>query len=117
MDTRLPSQFSTPSLLFALALTFYTAIPGELIAQQNSGDFVVVVGATPIPPTLDPSQPPGRNFDLSHWYLGLPDSGASSISHQDLMDGYTHPSWFYTGSDGSMVFFAPVNGGTTPNSP
>src|SRR5436190_2363029 len=65
---------------------------------------------------LDPGQPPGRNFDLSHWYLTLPDSSASSISSSKLVGGYTNASWFYTGADGAMVFYSPVNGGTTDNS-
>ena len=72
---------------------------------------------------LDPAQPPGSNFDLSHWYLGLPidssggTSGTSaSISVVQLVSGYVHPSYFYTGTDGSMVFWAPVNGATTSGS-
>ena len=65
---------------------------------------------------LNPSWPPGRNFDLSHWYLGLPDEDASSISYSRLKGGYTNANWFYTGTDGAMVFYTPVTGGTTPNS-
>lgn len=64
---------------------------------------------------LDPSLPPGGNFDLSHWYLGLPDTGSTSIQPSQLTAGYTSP-YFYTGTDGSMVFWAPVNGGTTEGS-
>ena len=75
---------------------------------------------TPLPApgglSLNPSLPPGRNFDLSHWYLGTPDPGQSlSISAADLMAGYTN-QWFFTGPDGAMVFWAPVTGGTTANS-
>lgn len=64
---------------------------------------------------LDPSLPPGGNFDLTHWYLGLPDAGSSSIQPSQLEAGYTS-DWFYTGADGAMVFWAPVNGGTTSGS-
>ena len=65
---------------------------------------------------LDPTQPPGRNFDLSHWYLTLPEPGAPIIEPTNLVVGYTHASWFYTGPDGAMVFWCPVTGGTTANS-
>jgi hypothetical protein len=65
---------------------------------------------------LDPNQPPGRNFDLSHWYLTLPDSDSSIIEPSSLRNGYTNSSWFYTGADGAMVFWCPVIGGTTSNS-
>ena len=65
---------------------------------------------------LDPTKPPGLNFDLSHWYLGTPDAERSlSVPVAELMAGYTS-SWFYTGPDGAMVFWAPVNGGTTSGS-
>jgi hypothetical protein len=65
---------------------------------------------------LNPSEPPGDNFDLSHWHLTLPDGDASTISPSDLDDGYTHSTWFYTGADGAMVFWCPVTGGTTSGS-
>ena len=72
---------------------------------------------------LDPSLPPGSNFDLSHWYLQLPvDSngtnvGASaSISTAQLTNGYTS-AWFYTATnDGAMTFWVPDNGATTSGS-
>jgi hypothetical protein len=64
---------------------------------------------------LDPSLPPSGNFDLSHWYLGLPDANSSSIQPSVLTAGYTS-EYFYTGTDGSMVFWAPVTGGTTSGS-
>jgi hypothetical protein len=65
---------------------------------------------------LDPRLPPGKNFDLSHWYLTLPDDDASSIKPPSLVAGYTNAAWFYTAADGAMVFFSPVDGGTTSNS-
>ncbi len=66
--------------------------------------------------TLDPTQPPGGNFDLSHWKLTLPDASASDISAAQLASGYTNSSYFYTGPDGAMVFWCPVNGGVTSDS-
>jgi len=72
---------------------------------------------------LDPSQPPGVNFDLSHWKLTLPvdSSGgttgtAAEVSVAQLVAGYTNALYFYTGSDGAMVFWAPVTGATTSGS-
>jgi PKD repeat protein len=71
---------------------------------------------------LDPAKPPSGNFDLSHWYLGLPvdssggTNGASaSISTDALTNGYTS-QWFYTGPDGAMTFWAWVVGATTDKS-
>ena len=64
---------------------------------------------------LDPAQPPGRNFDLSHWKLTLPDDVASEIPPELLMAGVTNVS-FFTGEDGAMVFSCPVLGGTTSSS-
>jgi PKD repeat protein len=74
---------------------------------------------------LDPSQPPSGNFDLSHWKLQLPTlngvltgTNASSVDEvkpSALTTGYTS-AYFFTGTDGSMVFWAPDNGAITSNS-
>jgi PKD repeat protein len=73
---------------------------------------------------LDPGQPPGGNFDLSHWYLQLPTSngvltGASgtvdSISAANLVAG-SNNVYFYTGGDGAMTFWVPDNGARTGGS-
>ncbi len=60
---------------------------------------------------LDPSRPPGGNFDLSQWKLTLPDATASEVK-QPALASYTS-SYFYTAADGAMVFWCPVTGGTT----
>ena len=72
---------------------------------------------------LDPNLPPGSNFDLSHWYLGLPvdslggtNGSSASIPALQLVAGYSNASYFYTGADGAMVFWAPVTGATTSGS-
>ncbi len=73
---------------------------------------------------LNPNLPPGSNFDLSHWYLQLPTSGnnltcsagsVDSVSTSQLEGGWTN-TYFYTGTNGAMVFWAPVNGATTSGS-
>jgi hypothetical protein len=69
---------------------------------------------------LDPALPPGGNFDLSVWSLQLPTGSPGSpdtISPGRLEGGYSNSSFFWTDSnDGSMTFWAPEKGVTTPNS-
>ncbi|MCU0789347.1 MAG: polysaccharide lyase family 7 protein, partial [Verrucomicrobia bacterium] len=79
--------------------------------------------ASPAARALDPNVPPGQNFDLTHWYLGLPvdSSGgtsgdSASISASQLVAGYSNALYFYTGADGAMTFWAPVTGATTSGS-
>src|ERR1051325_594077 len=60
----------------------------------------------------DPGATPGDTFDLSHWSLTLPALTAWGIAPADLTAGFAD-SYFYTGADGAMVFWVPVNGGTT----
>jgi PKD repeat protein len=73
---------------------------------------------------LDPGQPPGGNFDLSHWKLQLPTSNNVLTCDNGSVDektpaqleaGFTN-AYFYTGTDGAMVFWAPINGATTSGS-
>jgi Alginate lyase/Ricin-type beta-trefoil lectin domain len=71
---------------------------------------------------LDPTVAPGGNFDLSVWALQLPIGSPGSpitIPPSQLMgpNGYTNASYFWTDkNDGSMTFWAPESGVTTPNS-
>nr|2ZAB_A Chain A, Alginate lyase [Sphingomonas sp. A1]2ZAC_A Chain A, Alginate lyase [Sphingomonas sp. A1] len=62
-----------------------------------------------------PAAAPGKNFDLSHWKLQLPDANTTEISSANLGLGYTS-QYFYTDTDGAMTFWAPTTGGTTANS-
>ena len=73
---------------------------------------------------LDPNQPPGGNFDLSHWKIQLPTSSnvltcsSGNVDEKtpaDLEGGFAN-AYFYTGSDGSMVFWVPLNGSRTGSS-
>ena len=84
---------------------------------------IAIVASATLPAWgLNPSLPPGDNFDLSHWYLGLPYDGpddgpwSDSVSAASLVAGYEDPDYFYTDTDGSMVFWAPVTGATTEGS-
>jgi PKD repeat protein len=72
---------------------------------------------------LDAGKPPSGNFDLSHWKLQLPtsngvltcSSGSVDEKKPALLTGFTN-AYFYTGSDGAMTFWAPINGATTGGS-
>ncbi len=61
---------------------------------------------------------PGANFDLSRWKITLPIddfggvTGEATEVKQPLLASYTS-EFFYTGTDGAMVFWCPVAGATT----
>jgi hypothetical protein len=76
--------------------------------------------------TLDPTLPPGQNFDLTRWKLQLPTSSADPNALLSLHTGvdevqgtaltnYTS-KYFYTNADGAMRFYAPITGDTTSGS-
>jgi alginate lyase len=72
--------------------------------------------------SLDPTVSPGGNFDLGIWDLQLPIGSPGSpttIHSRDLVgdDGYSNGAYFWTDKvDGSMTFWDPEKGVTTPNS-
>ena len=73
--------------------------------------------------TLDPGKPPGGNFNLTNFYLGLPvdssggtNGNSASIPATQLVAGYSNALYFYTEQDGAMVFWAFVLGATTSGS-
>jgi alginate lyase len=72
--------------------------------------------------TLDPTVSPGGNFNLSIWQLQLPTGSPGkpdTIQPAQLKGatGYSNPAYFWTDkTDGSMTFWAPEKGVTTPNS-
>jgi hypothetical protein len=66
----------------------------------------------------DVSAAPGANFNLGSYNLQLPvlsNGSVKQVSGSQLEGGYSD-AYFYSGSSGQMVFWAPVTGGTTPNS-
>jgi hypothetical protein len=69
---------------------------------------------------LNSSVAPSGNFDLSNWKLTLPVDASGSMSGTAVevksLAGYQNSKYFYTGSDGAMVFYAPVEGATTSGS-
>ncbi|WP_153912604.1 polysaccharide lyase family 7 protein [Shewanella sp. TC10] len=78
--------------------------------------------------SLDPTKAPAQNFDLTNWKITLPElteSGkrkgkALEIDKYQLGNTktpYEHPKWFYTNKEtGALVFVAPNEAPTTPNS-
>lgn len=73
---------------------------------------------------LDAKLPPSGNFDLTHWYLGLPVDASGGFSRRplnikttELSAGYSKAPYFYTGDDGAMVFEVPWNGANSSGSP
>ena len=67
---------------------------------------------------LNPNVAPSGNFDLLDWTLSVPlddnnDGKADTIKEQQLSSGYSKYPYFYTGSDGGMVFRANVSGAKT----
>jgi hypothetical protein len=68
---------------------------------------------------LDPTKKPSENFDLLDWSLTLPtdvnkDGKADIIYERPLDKGFELKPFFYTGSDGGLVFACP-NVGSTPS--
>jgi len=65
----------------------------------------------------DSSTPPSANFDLSYWNLSIPieeaNGTATDITTSELINGYENSSYFYTGSDGAMVFKNFITGAKT----
>lgn len=68
------------------------------------------------------TKPPSGHFDLSHWKLTLPvaASGAKSGKAMEILPaqlnaGFASSEYFYTGTDGAMVFWCPVTGARTEN--
>tara|TARA_R110002072_G_scaffold2280_1_gene18809 strand:+ start:15539 stop:17326 length:1788 start_codon:yes stop_codon:yes gene_type:complete len=63
---------------------------------------------------LDPSLPPGQNFDLGQWKITFPDATEQTVEW--LIDGGKRSNEFYTDpKTGGMVFRCPNSGATTSN--
>ena len=68
---------------------------------------------------LHTDQPPGKNFDLSAWYMTTPadddsDGKADSVMEKELVGGWTDPRYFYTDpATGGMVFRSTPAGAKT----
>ena len=70
---------------------------------------------------LDPTKAPASNFSLSLWNLTLPIDSlggftGTAMSVNPLAADYQKLPYFYTGTDGAIIFSAPTNGATTSGS-
>ncbi|TCS43287.1 polysaccharide lyase family 7 protein [Reinekea marinisedimentorum] len=70
---------------------------------------------------LDAGAAPGSNFELIDWYITLPvdedgDGKVDTVKESELASGYEHSEYFYTGTDGGMVFVSPISSVTTSGS-
>lgn len=74
---------------------------------------------------LDPSLPPGGNFDLSNWNITIPFDANNDVVGKPRTilpvnmvgpNGFSHRPAFFTDKDGAMTFWAPLNGATTGGS-
>lgn len=75
--------------------------------------IAVICALTSAAFALDSALPPSGNFDLTHWKLTLPDAKASEVFPSQLTEGFTETNYFFSGTDGAMVFWCPVTGGIT----
>ena len=83
--------------------------------------LALLAGTANAAPALNPSSAPGGNFNLSVWELQEPTGSPGSpntISSSRLQgsSGYQDSYFFTNKTDGSMSFWDPENGVTTPNS-
>ncbi len=103
-------------------------VPANEVASVSTGEGNLVSNALNIT-GLNPTVKPSSNFNLSQWNITFPiplnggKGDAISISSKTLNGnptqntGYAIPPYFYTEpTTGAMIFFAPLNGATTPNS-
>ncbi|HWG25687.1 polysaccharide lyase family 7 protein [Actinospica sp.] len=100
----------------ALALALL-AVP--VIGVSMAG--TAAAAGAPSAATLNPNVAPGGNFDLSRWELQLPIGSAGSPttilpSSLEGANGFQDSYFFTDTTDGSMSFWDPENGVTTPNS-
>ncbi|MEV6846022.1 polysaccharide lyase family 7 protein [Actinoplanes sp. NPDC051411] len=99
-----------------------TVLTSALTAAVVSTLGVVGITESSAATTLNPDVSPGGNFNLAIWQLQLPvgSPGApTTIQPAQLKgaSGYSNPAYFWTDkNDGSMTFWAPEKGVTTPNS-
>jgi hypothetical protein len=102
------------------SMTGATAL--NLTAAVASTHGVASVTNAKAAAALNPDVAPGGNFNLSVWELQLPVGSPGSPttilpSQLEGANGYQNPSYFWTDkNDGSMTFWDPESGVTTPNS-
>ncbi len=69
-----------------------------------------------VPSQTGPAPPPPRPVDLTNWRLTLPKAAGGGSDDAATVDAASSPPWLVRGPDGSLRFWAPVNGATTSKS-
>ena len=93
-----------------------------VVVAAATGLIANQIGVASAAAALNPAVAPGGNFNLAVWELQLPIGSPGSpttILPAQLKgaSGYTNPAYFWTDkNDGSMTFWDPEAGVTTPNS-
>jgi len=112
------------SFVATTTTALFYAKPGTNASSTNDiwiDDVSILTPGFTAQSTLNPNLPPSGNFDLSAWklqhYLDEDGNGRSDeVDEEDVANGYTNSDFFYTASDGGMVFRVPVAGAkTSPN--
>ncbi|HTF49973.1 MAG TPA: polysaccharide lyase family 7 protein [Pseudonocardia sp.] len=75
----------------------------------------VSVQLTPTAVPVAPSPAPGRSIDLTGWKLVLPEAGPNG-DVASITPASVFPPWLVRQPDGTLRFWAPVCGASTPNS-
>jgi len=75
----------------------------------------VSVQYTPSVVPVNPSPTPGRSIDLTGWKLVLPEAGPNGDA-ASITPATVFPPWLVGQPDGTLRFWAPVCGASTPNS-
>jgi len=108
----------TGSVALVACMVVSCQMPTQEIISNTDDSAINSVDNRAIINGLDTTKTPGQNFNLSTYSLQIPESngsgGVKEVSGSALTT-YTS-SWFYTGTDGAMVFYCPDTGATTPNS-
>jgi len=99
---------------------FY-AKPGASVNATNQlwiDDISVLTPSYTGTSTLNPILPPSGNFELIDWKLqnhidGDNDGRSDEIDEEDVANGFYDSDYFYTATDGGMVFRVPVVGAKT----
>lgn len=104
-----------------MAFHLRTCAPAALLGALALFGSATASASTTVD-SLDPTVSPGGNFDLGIWDLQLPigSPGSPTTIHSSALvgdDGYSNGAYFWTDKvDGSMTFWDPEKGVTTPNS-
>lgn len=85
-----------------------------IVAGSDISRTLIVTQIGAENPDLDPNSAPSDNFDLSTWNLSIPDNFgngfATTITVNQINNGYENSDYFYTAADGGMVFKCPIAG-------